>query len=243
MLAHTSGLPDFYSLPEYAAKKRETVTLPGLVAWVKTKPLDFLPGSKSSYSNTGYAFLAYIIEQVSGKSYEQFLTDEILKPAGMKDTGTFRDETLVANRAAGYQPALDDRGLRNAPFYDKAILSGSGSLYSTTADLYEWCRAVQSGKYFDPREAARPMDGESAKPRAIINILSKVARSRLRLAGLVVPRGGPGGDCAGQSGGRRGKPNRRRTGRYCTGREPCSSAAANKNHHAHFPARGIRRTL
>ena len=156
MLSHTSGLPDFYSLPEYAVKKRETVTLPGLVAWVKTKPLDFLPGSKSSYSNTGYAFLAYIIEQVSGKSYEQFLADEILKPAGMKDTGTFRDETLVANRAAGYQPALDDRGLRNAPFYDKTILTGSGSLYSTTGDLYEWCRVVQSGKFFDPRESTAP---------------------------------------------------------------------------------------
>jgi CubicO group peptidase (beta-lactamase class C family) len=74
MLTHTSGLPDFYSLPEYPIRKYQKVTLADLVAWVKTKPLDFLPGSKSSYSNTGYAFLAYIIEQVLGKPYEQFLS-------------------------------------------------------------------------------------------------------------------------------------------------------------------------
>ena len=152
MLSHTSGLPDYYSLPEYAMRKYQRVTLPDLIAWVKTKPLDFLPGSKSSYSNTGYAFLAYIIEQVSGKSYERFLADEILKPAGLNDTGTFRDESLIPNRAAGYQPGVGEQGLRNAPFYDKAILTGSGSLYSTTGDLYAWCREVQA-KFFDPRQA------------------------------------------------------------------------------------------
>jgi CubicO group peptidase (beta-lactamase class C family) len=146
MLTHTSGLPDFYSLPEYPSRKYQKVTLPDLIAWVKTKPLDFLPGSKSSYSNTGYAFLAYIIEQVSGKPYDQFLAEEILKPAGMKETGAFRDEAIISNRATGYQPAFGEHGLRNAPAYDKTILTGSGSLYSTTGDLYAWCRALESGK-------------------------------------------------------------------------------------------------
>ncbi len=155
MLTHTSGLPDFYSLPEYPLRKYQRVNLPDLVAWVKTKPLDFFPGSKSSYSNTGYAFLAYIIEQVSGKPYEQFLAEEVLRPAGMKDTGAFRDDAIVANRATGYQPAFDDHGLRNAPAYDKTILTGSGSLYSTTADLYEWCRAVEANKFFNVHDSSR----------------------------------------------------------------------------------------
>ena len=122
------GLPDYYSLPEYPTKKYQRVTLPDLIAWVKTKPLDFLPGSKNSYSNTGYGFLAYIIEQVSGKRYDRFIGDEILRPAGMKDTGTLRDEALISARADGYQPALGNPGLRNAPFYEKTILTGSGSL-------------------------------------------------------------------------------------------------------------------
>jgi CubicO group peptidase (beta-lactamase class C family) len=155
MLAHTSGLPDFYSLPEYPLRKFQRVTLPDLVAWVKTKPLDFFPGSKSSYSNTGYAFLAYIIEQVSGKPYEQFLAEEILKPAGMKDTGAFRDDVIIPNRATGYQPSFEGHGLRNAPAYDKTILTGSGSLYSTTADLYEWCRVVEGNKFSNVHEASR----------------------------------------------------------------------------------------
>jgi CubicO group peptidase (beta-lactamase class C family) len=155
MLAHTSGLPDFYSLPEYPLRKYQRVMLPDLVAWVKTKPLDFLPGSKSSYSNTGYAFLAYIIEQVSGKPYEQFLAEAILKPVGMKDTGAFRDDAIIANRATGYQPAFDGGGLRNAPAYDKTILTGSGSLYSTTVDLYEWCRLAEASKFFNVHEPSR----------------------------------------------------------------------------------------
>lgn len=149
LLTHTSGLPDFYSLPEYPIKKYQRVTLADLIAWVKTKPLDFLPGSKSSYSNTGYGFLAYIIEQVSGQPYEQYVAEAILKPAGMKDTGTFRDETLIPARASGYQPAIGDHGLRNAPAYDKAILTGSASMYSTISDLLLWGRALESGKLID----------------------------------------------------------------------------------------------
>jgi len=152
LLTHSSGLPDFYSLPEYPIKKYQRVSLSDLVAWVKTKPLDFLPGSKSSYSNTGYGFLAYIIEQASGKPYEQFLAEEILKPAHLKDTGTFRDETLISDRASGYQPALDEHGLQNARSYDKTILTGSASLYSTPSDLYAWCRALLTGQFFDLRK-------------------------------------------------------------------------------------------
>lgn len=156
MLMHSSGLPDYYSLPEYATKKYDRVTLPDLIAWVKNKPLDFLPGSKSSYSNTGYGFLAYVIEQVSGKPYDEFVDNELLKPAGMKDTGTFRDDGLISNRASGYQPALEESGLRNAPFYDKTILAGSGSLYSTTGDLYLWVQAIQRGRFFTMRRLAHP---------------------------------------------------------------------------------------
>jgi len=149
MLSHSSGLPDYYSLPEYSAKKNQVVTLPDLIAWVQTKPLDFLPGSESRYSNTGYAFLAYIIEQVSGKPYEQFVNEELFRPAGMKNSGTFRDDVLIPERASGYQPWAGNPGMRNAPAYDKTILVGAGSLYSTTDDLYSWGRALREGKIVD----------------------------------------------------------------------------------------------
>jgi CubicO group peptidase (beta-lactamase class C family) len=156
MLTHRSGLPDYYSLPEYSAKKSQRITLPDLLAWVKTKPLDFLPGSDSRYSNTGYAFLAYIVEQVSGKSYEDFVAEELFKPAGMKDSGTFRDDALIPERASGYQPWVGAQGMRNAPAYDKTILTGAGSFYSTTGDLYVWCRELREKKFFDLRSLAYP---------------------------------------------------------------------------------------
>ena len=156
MLTHSSGLPDYYSLPEYAVKKNQPVTLPDLIAWVKTKPLDFLPGTESRYSNTGYAFLAYIIEQVSGESYEQFIADELFQPAGMKNSGIFRDDVLIPERASGYQPWTGNPGMRNAPAYDKTILIGAGSLYSTTDDLSAWTRALREGKFFDLSKLSYP---------------------------------------------------------------------------------------
>ena len=177
MLLHSSGLPDYYSLPEYATKKYDRVTLPDLIAWVKNKPLDFLPGSKSSYSNTGYGFLAYIIEQVSGKAYDEFIADEILKPAGMKDTGKFQDEGVISSRASGYQPALEDSGLRNAPFYDKTILIGSGSLYSTTGDLYLWAQATQSGHFFDMHQLAHPYGWGERETKSGHNYIEQSGRA------------------------------------------------------------------
>ncbi|HSS44730.1 MAG TPA: serine hydrolase domain-containing protein, partial [Thermoanaerobaculia bacterium] len=66
LLGHSSGVPDYYSLPEYPELRRSPVTLERLISIVKTKPLDFAPGTQSLYSNTGYALLAYVIERVSG---------------------------------------------------------------------------------------------------------------------------------------------------------------------------------
>ena len=156
LLTHRSGIPDYYSLPEYPLRKLQPVTLTDLIAWVKTKPLDFLPGTEIRYSNTGYGFLAYVVEQVSGKSYEEFVRDEILTPAGMKNTGTFRDDVLIPDRATGYQPWTGTPALRNAPFYDKTILTGAGSLYSTAGDLYAWYRALRDRKLFDVRGLPSP---------------------------------------------------------------------------------------
>ena len=67
----------------------------------------------------------------------------------MKESGTFRDDVLIPERAAGYQPWVGPAGMRNAPAYDKTILIGAGSLYSTTDDLLLWCRALREKKFFD----------------------------------------------------------------------------------------------
>lgn len=149
LLEHTSGLPSYYSIPEYNDIKLKTIHYDDLIAIMRTKPLDFDPGTKSSYSDTGYAFLAYIIEKVSGKPYSQFIADEIFTPVGMHDSGAWLDAPLILNRSSGYQPWIGPQQMRNAPYYDKMIITGSGSLYSTVDDLYAWYQAVRDKRLFD----------------------------------------------------------------------------------------------
>ncbi len=153
LLEHTSGIPSYYSIPEYDSLKLKPVHFDDLISIMRTKPLEFEPGSKSDYSDTGYAFLAYIIEKVSGKPYGQFIADEIFAPLGMKNSGTFSDTALIPERATGYQPWIAETGgdqkLRITPFYDKTIITGSGSLYSTIDDLYLFYQGLKNKRLFD----------------------------------------------------------------------------------------------
>jgi CubicO group peptidase (beta-lactamase class C family) len=152
LLNHSSGIPSYYAIPEYQSLKTKPVGFNELIAIMRARPLDFEPGTKSSYTDTGYAFLAYIIEKVSGKSYGQFVADEIFTPLGMKNSGTFSDTALIPDRATGYQPWIENslnQKLRIAPFYDKTIITGSGSLYSTIDDLHLFYKGIKDKRLFD----------------------------------------------------------------------------------------------
>ncbi len=155
LLTHTSGVPDFYALPEYDDLKTKPLTLNDWIALVKSKPLDFEPGKQSNYSNTGYALLSIIIEKASGKSYEDFLRERIFVPLKMENTGTWDDTRIIVNRSSGYEPWTGAQGLVNPPYYEKSVLIGSGSLYSTVDDLYLWYKAIHSGNLF-PMDMTRP---------------------------------------------------------------------------------------
>jgi CubicO group peptidase (beta-lactamase class C family) len=155
LLGHSSGIPDIYSLPEYEEMKTRRVSAADLIALLKTKPLDFAPGTASSYSNSGYALLAYIVEKVSGRSYQDFLRERIFAPLHLDHTGPWERQPVLPGRAAGYEPWLAPAGLINAPYYDESILLGGGDLYSTVDDLYSWCRAVREDRLFH-LDAERP---------------------------------------------------------------------------------------
>jgi CubicO group peptidase (beta-lactamase class C family) len=100
----------------------------------------FEPGTKFAYSNSGYFLLGAILEEVSGKSYEQLLEQRIFAPLGMKDSGYTHTETILPNRAAGYERTSP--GLRNARYYAMSIPFAAGALYSTVRDLYLWDQAL-----------------------------------------------------------------------------------------------------
>lgn len=144
LLTHTSGVHSYTSDLEYAMKMAHPETVKTMIARFKGKPLDFKPGEKFSYSNSGYFLLGAVIEKVTGKSYQAFLKAAIFDPLGMKDTGYDHPKTVLPHRASGYMrgPA----GLENAPYLDMAQPYAAGSLYSTVEDLARWDRALAAGK-------------------------------------------------------------------------------------------------
>jgi CubicO group peptidase (beta-lactamase class C family) len=144
LLAHTSGIPNVTSLPEWWPRRREDLTLQELIGLFKDKPLDFNPGEKQSYSNSGYILLGAIIEKASGKRYEEFVEQEILAPLGMKHSRLMRPDEVVPEHAAGYDQAED--GYMVAQFISRTQPYAAGGLLSTVDDLALWADALSSGK-------------------------------------------------------------------------------------------------
>lgn len=140
LLTHTSGIHNFTSDPEYIQQIALPSTLVETIARFKDLPLEFKPGTDYQYSNSNYILLGYIIEEVSGGTYEEFLRQNILEPLGMADTGYDRHETLLPNRASGY--ILGPDGFLNAWYIDTSIPHGAGALYSTVYDLYRLDQAL-----------------------------------------------------------------------------------------------------
>jgi CubicO group peptidase (beta-lactamase class C family) len=148
LLTHTSGIPSFTSFPEYPKWEPFATTATEAVARFRDKPLDFQPGEKWDYSNSGYLLLGYLIEKISGGSYEQFVRENIFTPLGMKDSGYDSNSAIIAHRASGYSPGKD--GLENTGFIHMSIPHAAGALYSTTEDLLKWEQGLFGGKVLSP---------------------------------------------------------------------------------------------
>jgi D-alanyl-D-alanine carboxypeptidase len=143
LLTHSSGLPDYLGLSsdEQATKSATCQQLMGLVA---DKPLDFPPGSKASYSNTGYIILGRIIELTSHESYRQYVRAHLLQPAGMTETYTVADEPSLPTMAKGYRHA--NGKLERGPTINDSYGWSAGNIVSTVGDLEKWNEALTSGK-------------------------------------------------------------------------------------------------
>jgi CubicO group peptidase (beta-lactamase class C family) len=143
LLRHSAGFPSVVG-GDY-----EKISEPEFVEKVLKTPLRFESGARFSYSNVGYSLLAMIVEKVSGASYEQFLYENLWKPANMESTGYKRpafDNNLIAT---GYRDdrewgkPTDKEWDADAPFWH---LKGNGGILSTTEDLYKWNLALLTDK-------------------------------------------------------------------------------------------------
>lgn len=144
LLTHTSGIPNFTSFPDYLKTMMVPSPPASTLERFKSKPLDFKPGERMSYSNSGYIVLGYIIEKVTGESYDAFIRKNIFEPLKMVNTGYDVSSQILKHRAAGY--ARQGEGLINAAYIDMTIPHAAGALYSTVEDLYIWDQALSSGR-------------------------------------------------------------------------------------------------
>ena len=141
LLTHTSGIENFSSLPDW---DEEIAVRPtsraGFVDVFRDLPLEFTPGEKFEYSNSGYYLLGLILERASGQSYEDYLQQNIFKPLGMKNTGLVNPISLQPNRANGYD--WSGNYFVHPDYEDLTHAYSNGGLYSTTEDLLRWDKAL-----------------------------------------------------------------------------------------------------
>lgn len=142
LLSHTSGIPSYTDNPDFMKPQfmRIPLTPSEILLLSKDKPLEFQPGEKWKYDNSGYIFLGVIIEKVSGEKYADYLKKHIFGPLDMADSGYDVSTLVLKNRAEGYRSISD--GFHNADYLDMSLPYAAGSLYSTVRDLYRWDRAL-----------------------------------------------------------------------------------------------------
>ncbi|MGE5353586.1 MAG: serine hydrolase domain-containing protein, partial [Acidobacteriota bacterium] len=119
LLTHSSGIPNYLQLPGFMPDQIK-FPMKSIEEFIKkfcSNDLEFLPGSKFSYNNSGYAILGAIIEKVTGMTFEEALKKRILEPAGMINTGLDRPDLLLSNRVNGYIRNLDG-SFQPSPYWD-----------------------------------------------------------------------------------------------------------------------------
>jgi CubicO group peptidase (beta-lactamase class C family) len=144
LLTHTSGIKSYTNVPEFQKFIRTDMKSEEVIDLIKSKPMEFAPGTKWNYNNSGYFLLGYIIEKVSGKTYQEYLQENFFSPLGMTSSCYGNDTEIIKWRASGYQPGKE--GAVNSDFMSMLLPYAAGSIMSTVDDLYKWNRAVHSYK-------------------------------------------------------------------------------------------------
>jgi CubicO group peptidase (beta-lactamase class C family) len=133
LLTHTSGLKNYNGLPGF--ELREHLKRAELVKRIGAYPQSFAPGEAHSYGNINFSLLGHVIEQVSGKSYWQLVSERIFKPLGMTATRDRDPHEVIKNRAQGYE--WQDGRLVGRD-YDLTDVFSAGAIVSTVQDLEKW---------------------------------------------------------------------------------------------------------
>lgn len=153
LLTHTSGIKDFTKMKSLSAITQKDMTPAMMVDFFKNEPADFLPGEKFEYNNSGYVLLGYIIELVSGETYEDFIQKRIFDKAGMSQSYYASDRQVIHKRAYGYHKK--EYGYVNKTMISFTIPFSSGSLMSTVSDMLKWQNALNQHLLLNAEETKK----------------------------------------------------------------------------------------
>lgn len=141
-LTNTSGIPNYAGFTDFWSRTmRLPSTLDRLMDTFKNRDLQFEPGSRFEYSNSGYALLTAIVEEVSGLPYGEYIRERICRPLGMNHTGCDDGVRVVPGLASGY--SYWERPI-HAAYADMSFPLGAYGMYSTAEDLFLWDQALRS---------------------------------------------------------------------------------------------------
>ena len=153
LMTHASGYPDYYPLDFVDRRMDKPILHDALIRQYAGGKLDFDPGTRFSYSNTGYVILGRVVEKVSGEPFGKFLERRILKPLGMDHT-VFEPKPGGKGLAAGHTAFALGEPEVSRPEGD-GWLYAAGALYSTASDLARWNLALMEGKILEPESFQR----------------------------------------------------------------------------------------
>ena len=162
LLTHTSGIPDY---TDGLLDMRKEYTEDDLTKFAFGLTLEFPPGSRWNYSNTGYVLLGIIVHKASGSFYGDVLATRVFKPLGMTTARVINEADIIPNRAAGYQ--LEKGEVKNQEWVaPKLNTTADGSLYFSLRDLIAWDAGVRSRAILKPEsweQILRPVQLTSGK--------------------------------------------------------------------------------
>lgn len=152
LLDHTSGIKGYTEMRAFGRIAALPLPRDTLLRLVESEPFDFEPGTALIYNNTAYFLLGLIIEEVTGKKYEEVIQERLFGPAGMDDSYYCSTFAVRKGRAHGYDGS--PQGLIRKRFLDHRWPYAAGSLCSTVGDLVAWNQALHGGRLLSPEAYA-----------------------------------------------------------------------------------------
>jgi CubicO group peptidase (beta-lactamase class C family) len=145
LLSHTSGIVSYTGIPGYMESNvQRDVTPDELIDVFKDLPVEFAPGERWAYNNSGYILLGAIVEAASGMRYEDFVRQRIFEPLDMRESYYGSSSRIIPKRASGYDDG--DDGYVNQRYLSFTQPYAAGSLMMTVEDWYRWSRALYAGE-------------------------------------------------------------------------------------------------